>query len=195
MICTIIEWIKSNDSLITLLFSLVVMISTVVYAILTKKLVNETIIMRRIQTDPKIMIDISPTEHQAYLFNFLIENIGKSAAVNITFRLIDEPDFKNNKKISQYSFIQKGIKAMSPNEKFKTFLFSTINEDITFTDNQFTIIVEYEDLNKRKYSENIIFDLEYLNDLKYVNSDPIHIISDNIKKIEKSLTKISNKTN
>jgi len=57
-----INWINSNGPILSLLFSFVVMASTVVYAYLTAKLVKETMRMRKVQTEPFLQAIIEPHE-------------------------------------------------------------------------------------------------------------------------------------
>jgi hypothetical protein len=54
----IIEIINQNSGLMTLLFSGVVAVSTLIYAILTWQLVSETRKTREAQTEPKIEVRI-----------------------------------------------------------------------------------------------------------------------------------------
>jgi hypothetical protein len=110
----LIEWIKNNEAIITLFFSFLVAISTVVYAILTRKMVKKTILTRRLQTDPKIIMDIISYDDHPYLFNMIIANIGNSPAVNIKFNILNEPDIKKSKKLSEYIFIKNGIDFFVP---------------------------------------------------------------------------------
>ena len=106
----IINCIINNGILINMFSSLVIAIATVFYVILTIKLVSENIKNRRIQIDPKIMLDIIPDSTHPFLLNFFLENIGNGIALNIRFTIICEPEFKKSKKLSEYGFIKNGLK-------------------------------------------------------------------------------------
>ncbi|MDR2601685.1 MAG: hypothetical protein LBC53_04445 [Spirochaetaceae bacterium] len=79
----ILEWINNNNVLIDLFSTFVTALATVFYVILTIKLVSENVKNRRMQTDPKIVMDIIPDATHPYLLNFVIENIGNGATLKI----------------------------------------------------------------------------------------------------------------
>jgi len=89
------EFINQNNGFFSILFSAVVAIATVIYAILTWKLVEETRKIRKIQTEPKISIDIQPKEDSIHFIDMIIQNIGLGPAYNIKFTI--NPDFENIK--------------------------------------------------------------------------------------------------
>jgi hypothetical protein len=182
-----LEILKENNELITLLFSSLVTLSTVIYAWLTRRLVNETIIMRRIQTDPRIQIDITHDNNHPYLINIIVQNIGGSVAKDIRFKIKSEPEPKNDKRLSQYVFMQKGISSLSPGANFKTLYYSTIDEGIDITKKLIELEVEYFDLKKRKYIENNIFDLSYLEDLTVAHTELLYEINKTLKKINDTI--------
>jgi hypothetical protein len=64
-----------------------VTISTVVYSILTGKLVSETTKMRQVQTEPKIEITIKPFDFAINIVRLHVRNIGLGPAINVTFNM------------------------------------------------------------------------------------------------------------
>jgi len=50
----VIGWLNANAALVSLFFSGVVAAATVVYAVLTSRLVTETWALRRAETDPQV---------------------------------------------------------------------------------------------------------------------------------------------
>ena len=67
-ITSLFDYLNQNNGAITVIFTAVVAIATVVYAILTWKLVSETRMMREVQTEPKISAIIQPKD---YWLNFI----------------------------------------------------------------------------------------------------------------------------
>ena len=185
MVC----WINQYTSVITLTFSMLVTASTIVYAFLTRKLVSETIIMRRIQTDPNIQINIIYDEIHPFLTNFIIENVGNSVAKNVSFSVISEPKINKNKELREYGFIKNGLVSLSPHTKLKTLYLNTVNEGIEIADKEIIIEVKYEDLRKRKYFEKFIFDLSYIGDIKIAQTDPLYNINNTLKEMNNKLEK------
>jgi hypothetical protein len=164
----IIDWIKTNNTL-TDLFSA---FATVFYVVLTIKLVSENVKNRRIQTDPKIVMDIILDATHPFLLNIILENVGNGVALNIRFLIKNEPKLKKSKNISDYGFIKNGLKSLSGKAKYKSFLLNTLNEGLELTKELILIDIKYEDIYKRKYSEEVIFDLSYLEDIVYSHTEP-----------------------
>ena len=81
----ILHFLNQNAGVLSLIFSGVVTISTVVYAILTAKLVSETRKIREVQTEPKIQITLKPFEFAISCIRLHIKNIGFGLAKNIIF--------------------------------------------------------------------------------------------------------------
>jgi hypothetical protein len=77
------KWIIENQVTITLAISAAAALATIIYSVFTFILVNETIKLRKIETDPDIIIYLEP--FQANFVNMIIKNIGRGAATNITF--------------------------------------------------------------------------------------------------------------
>jgi len=194
----IINWINCNSTFINLLSTLVVAIATVFYVILTIRLVAESVKNRRLQIDPKIVMNILPDEHDIYFLNFIIENVGNGIALNIKFKINNEFKVKTSKKLSDFILIQNGLKTMHGRTKYKSLFSFTIEEDLQIFKEPMTIDIEYEDIYKRKYVEKIIFDLSYLSDISRLRNKPEDKILKEMKEISKSLknmTEIMRKKN
>lgn len=75
-----INWPIENQGLVTLIFTAVVTLSTVVYAVLTAILVIETQRMRRAQTEPRLSAYFAPIEEIVNFGHLYIKNIGLGPA-------------------------------------------------------------------------------------------------------------------
>jgi hypothetical protein len=84
--------LNQNLGIISLVFAGVVAISTIIYALLTWKLVNETSKLREFQTEPRISLSVELDQNTVTLMDLTIENIGHGPAYTIAFEIF--PDFK-----------------------------------------------------------------------------------------------------
>jgi len=82
----LIAYLNNNNGFFSLIFSFFVMVSTIIYAILTIILVNETRKMRKIQTEPKIQVILETFETSVNTIKLNIKNIGQGPALNIFFK-------------------------------------------------------------------------------------------------------------
>ena len=57
-----LNFLNQNGGTLTVIFSFIVAISTVVYAILTWKLTSETTKMREAQTTPNVLVTVEPED-------------------------------------------------------------------------------------------------------------------------------------
>jgi hypothetical protein len=188
-----LEFIKENNVIITLIFSGIVMLSTIVYAMLTWKLVKETKQMRISQYEPYIMFYLSKGETDTHLIFLNIINIGQGVGRNVTFEIIEDPMLKEA-PITSLSFFTKGVKYFPPKKEYRHYLGSwqgMEKEDILSLN---TIIkVCYEDIFKKKKEE--VFSLSFSDieiDAKFTPPETyIGMIGYNLKKIEESIGKLN----
>jgi len=112
----------TSKDVIEILFSFIVTCSTVVYAILTWKLVKETKKQRRAITEPIIDVGLQRNEEDEHIFELYVVNLGFGIATNIKFKILKdfEIGLGLNKKLSEIGFFKNGIRALSPNKKYKT---------------------------------------------------------------------------
>ena len=188
-----LEIIKENQVLITLLFSGIVMLSTIVYAILTWKLVSETRQARISQYEPYIMFYLSKGETiTEYLFLNII-NTGQGVAKNVKFEILEDPMFKST-KIADNSFFGKGIKYFPPQKNYRHFLGSWQGlEKEEILSRNLKIKASYIDIFKKKYEE--VFELSFSDaeiDGKFTPPETyIGMISYELGKINSSIQKLS----
>ncbi|MBI5778974.1 MAG: hypothetical protein HZA49_05915 [Planctomycetes bacterium] len=95
-----LEFLNQNSGAFNLLFSFLVSLATIVYAILTWRLVSETRKIREIQIDPKISINIQPKEEAKSFIEMVIKNIGLGPAYNISFELSNDFEHEKGKYLS-----------------------------------------------------------------------------------------------
>ena len=84
---TLFEFLTKNSGALSILFSAAVTVATVVYAILTWKLVTETRLLREAQTEPRIEITAQPFETAYNLLRLQVRNTGLGPAQRLRFRI------------------------------------------------------------------------------------------------------------
>ena len=102
--------------------TVVVAIATVVIAVLTwkytswtRRLVEETQLLRRAQTAPHISLYLEWSSLKTFIAYLIVRNDGFRQARDLSFEA--DPDFhiSPNRKLSGYMFMQ-GLPALQPNE-------------------------------------------------------------------------------
>jgi hypothetical protein len=178
------------ESILTIIFSALVAFSTVIYAVLTWKLVNETIKLRKAQTEPKISIRIEPNENCMFYCDMIIENIGLGPAYNINFEL--DPDIKDfhKKALSDLNLIKNGIKYLAPGTK-RQFFFAQFSEESKETKkfrDSFQIKAFYKNSQNETIDDCFTIDFSEFSGISKLGDAPLHTIAKSLDKIEKKIS-------
>ncbi len=117
---TMIKWLIENQSLATLIFTAVVTLSTVVYAVLTAILVIETTRMRRAQTEPRLSAYFEPIEEFVNFGHLYIKNIGLGPAFDIRISIKSEGSITGSesllKDFIKVKAFEKGLNYLGPDQ-------------------------------------------------------------------------------
>ena len=99
-----------------IVFSGTVAASTVVYAVLTWRLVSETRSLRKAQTDPQLSVSVESDRGDPNgRVDLVIRNHGGGAAQNITLEFEGDPThFSETRPIDQVGMIANGIRYLEP---------------------------------------------------------------------------------
>lgn len=187
-----LEFLNQNSGAFSMVFSAVVAFATVVYAILTWKLVSETKKMREAQTEPKISVIVQPTEEWINAIDMIIQNIGLGPAYNVKFKV--EPDFEytEGKFLSELGFIKDGLRYLAPSQKLQIFLTSMADNFEEKVKKSFKIKVAYQNsIGGKKYEDSYTIDFSQFIGLRHLGEPPLYKISKNIEKIQKDIHHLS----
>ncbi len=187
----ILNSITLNKEAITLVFSLVITISTVVYALLTWKLTSETRRMRKTQTEPKISIYLKPCQVSMLFFDLVIKNIGLGVAYNVKFKVLEEFDISEDRKLSEIDFIKEGINYMPPDYSVETYFLHILGQYERIIDKKIKIKITYKNSEGRGLSEIINLNMSQFKGIQKIVSDPLNKIAKNIESLQKDIHYIS----
>lgn len=189
-------FLDDYSSALTLLFSFVVAFSTVVYAILTWKLVSETRKMREAKIKPHISIFFEQSESIGSIgvLDMLIQNIGEGPAYDLHFSV--NPDFELiNSKMSEVGFIKNGLRYLAPNQKIIFFLTTVYGKNKQKIETSFNIEVTYKDVLKKIYTDEFFIDLSQFSGLSQAGTPPLIRIAKSVESIEESIDYLSSELN
>nr|WP_302824780.1 hypothetical protein [Hafnia alvei] len=191
----VLNFLNENSGALTVLFTGVVTISTVVYSILTGKLVSETTKMRQVQTEPKIEVTIKSFDNAINIVRLHIRNIGLGPAINVTFNLkvisggqiaqvlVDE--------FTKSNFLNIGLKYFGPGQErysHYTQLTQQYNEKI---ESVLAIEISYQSTTGVKYIEQSIIDMSELKGAYQLGTPNLYSMAKSLEKIQKDISKIA----
>lgn len=206
-----LEYLNHNSGGFNVIFSGLVAVATIVYALLTWKLVSETRKMREAQTEPNIIITIQPSEEWINFIDIIIQNIGLGPAYIIKFETSPDFEYEKGKSLSELGIMKQGLKILAPNQKYKFFLTNMletwaektitpetgeekITQHETFAEKiktQFDIKVTYQNSIGKKYEYTYPIDFTHLAGLIQTGTHPLYKISENIEDIKKDIHSLS----
>lgn len=190
----VLDFLNTNSGALTVLFTGVVTISTVVYSILTGKLVSETTKMRQVQTEPKIEVTIKPFDFAINIVRLHVRNIGLGPAINVTFNLktisggqiaqtlVDE--------FAKANFLKIGLKYFGPGQErysHYTQLTQQYNEKI---ESVLVIEISYQSTTGVKYLEQSVIDMSELKGAYQLGTPNLYSMAKSLEKIQKDISHI-----
>ena len=113
----------STESIIQIILSLALVISAIVSAVITWKMLNESRKMRLQKIEPHVIAFLKVTEDHSVL-SLIFQNIGEGCAKNVKVKVIKDY-YKFNKEeypISSHSFMKNGLTIMPPQYKCTYYL-------------------------------------------------------------------------
>lgn len=186
----VLDFLNQNSGALAIVFSAVVAITTVVYAILTWKLVSETKKMRKSQTEPHVSVNIQPKEESIYFIEMIVENIGLGPAYNVKFEVDPDFEYEKGKFLSNLGFVKNGLKYFAPNQKLKFFLTSVAEDFEEKTKKPFKINISYEDNTGEIHEDKYPINFSELRGLRQLGEPPLEKIAENIKNMHNDINQL-----
>lgn len=187
--------LNQNSGAIQVLFSGLVTVATVVYAILTWSLVRETTRMRKAQTDAKVMVGVNCRKETINFLDFYIVNEGMGPAYDIKFKLscssVGEGDTSIVTKLNELGFIQKGIDYLSAKQEIRTFLTSMLENFEAKIQTVVKVEASYRTGAGDVVKDNYIIDFSVFRGLNQLGEPDLYKIAKSIEKIEKNIEHLS----
>jgi hypothetical protein len=193
-----LDFLNANSGAFNLLFSFVVAAATVVYARLTHHLVSKTRRMRKAQTDPELVVRIQPNETWINLIEFVVENNGAGAALDVRLTAVPDFEYEKGKRLSEFGIFKHGIRMLAPRQSVKTFLMSVVGEtdEIKNLESrfQFKVTAQYKTPGGDEATRHFQIDLLHLIGLVQLGQPPLLSIAKSIEAMEKTVASVISNT-
>ncbi len=144
------------DQILTLIFSGIVAISTVVYAILTSRLVKETRATRLLQTTPDVQVYLEKAETNAHLVYFIIENFGFGKACDVKFSIVEDFKFyeSDRLRIANMGSVKHGLISFYTGQRFKYYFTNLLEDFENKINDRMEIQVSFTDIFNNEYKRS-----------------------------------------
>lgn len=186
-----IQWLIDNNALVTLVFSAVVTISTVVYAVLTARLVSETSRMRQAQTEPKLSVYFEPKE-ELVNFGFLyIKNIGLGPAYEIRVSMKSEGSVSGSesliKDFVKVKAFERGLNYLGPGQVLRSGFTSMVENYEDKIGAVLHISLDYKSADGSTKKEVCRVDFSELEGYGGLGKPHLYSIAQSLEKIQKDI--------
>jgi hypothetical protein len=185
------DFLNQNSGALIVIFTTIVAVSTIVYALLTYVLVNETRKMRHAQTEPRLDIICKPREEWIALIDIVIKNIGLGPAYGIKFDIISLTKGKITteliKELKEKKFLSTGLNYLSPGQEISSFFTNTHEKFEEKMVSQILIKVSYKNASGQKYRDRYVIDLSEFKGMQKIGEPPLYKIAKNIEAIKKDI--------
>lgn len=191
----VLDFLNNNSGALTVLFTAVVTISTVIYSVLTGKLVSETKRMRQVQTEPKIEVTIKSFDFAVHIVRLHIRNIGLGPAINVKF----DPKVLSGEQAAQdlldeftrSNFFKIGLNYFGPGqERYSHYTQMTQGHDGKI-ESVLAIEISYESTTGVKYKEQAMIDMSELKGEYQLGTPNLYSIAKSLEKIQKDISHIT----
>lgn len=190
----IIAYLNSNSGALTVVFTAVVTISTVAYALLTRSLVSETKKMREVQTEPRIEITLKPLDFAINIVRLRVRNIGLGPAKNIRFTSNISSGGEGAEKLlvefNKANFLIAGLKYFGPGHELHAGYTDITKDFDAKVASVFVYHIEYESVAGKKYRDQITIDVSELQGMNQLGKPNLYAIAQSIETIQKEFSHV-----
>jgi hypothetical protein len=190
-----IQWLIENQDFATLLFTAVVAISTVVYALLTAFLVRETAQMRRAQTEPRLSAYFLPKEEFVNFGHLYIKNIGLGPAFDIRVSIAPEGSLAGSKLLLKdflkVKAFEKGLNYLGPGQILRSGFTSMVENYQEKINAVLHVSLSYKSADGTKKSETFRVDFSELEGYGSLGKPHLYSIAQSLEKIQGDIHHLS----
>ena len=190
----IFGFLNEYSEALTVIFTAVVTLSTVVYAILTWRLVSETRRLREVQTEPKIHITLNSLDFLINITRLKIENIGLGSARNLKIDPLAISGGESAQRLledfTKSNFFKTGLRHFGPGQIIYS-LYTDMRQDLEGkAASVLSFKLHYENDFGEKYEDEIIIDMsEMKSDYRF--KPHLYEIAKSLEAIQKDIHHLS----
>ncbi|BCN39209.1 hypothetical protein ALDI51_25280 [Alicycliphilus denitrificans] len=191
----ILGFLNENSGALTVLFTAVVTIATAVYAALTWILVQETRMMREVQTEPKLQVTVNSFDFAIHIVRLHIRNVGLGPALNVAFKpKVLSGGASAERLLAEFTdvnFFGVGLKHFGPGQE-RVSAYTQLTED---HDGKIASVlaleVTYGSATGKQYSDVLVVDMSELKGSYQLGKPHAYAIAQSLEKMQKDIHHLS----
>lgn len=187
----VIQWLNQNSGVLTLVFTAVVAIATVFYVLLTRQLVNETMAMRRIQSEPQLELTLQSVPVAMSILRLHLRNVGMGPATDIRITATPlEGGATANVILDGFmkvGFMKRGLSYLGPHQEVYSGYSNALEVGKLMWGCVLEIKVDFRGPDKALREERWIIDFSEHQGNYRLGTPPLEKIEDHLEQISKDL--------
>ncbi|MEW6608910.1 MAG: hypothetical protein AB1414_15940 [bacterium] len=192
---SILNFLNQNSGALMAIFTAIVTLSTIVYAVLTGVLVHETRKMRHAQTEPRVDVTYRSRDEWIALIDIVVKNIGLGPAYDVKFEITPLTQGEVAKKLvnelQERNFLKTGLNYLSPGQKISSFFTNASEKFDEKMTSQVLIKTSYKSSTGKKYFNEYVVDLSEIKGIERIGEPPLYKIAKNIEAIKKDINQFA----
>lgn len=191
----LLNFLNDNSGAFNVLFSAVVAIATVVYAVLTARLVRETERLRAAATEPALEVTYRSCDEAMSLLEIVIKNIGSGPAYGIRFAFTADSTTPGAesllKPLRELKSFQTGLNVLLPRQEFTSYWTDIRQQFEEKTKTIVTVTTTCRSATGDGYERTHVVDLSELQGVSRVGTPPLLSIARHVQKLQEDVHKLA----
>lgn len=191
----ILAFLEQHSTALTVAFSATVTVATVVYAVLTWRLVKETRQLRKVQTDPRIQIEIDSLDIALHIVRLRISNIGQGPALDLNFssKVLEGADSAESllSEFTEMNFFRTGISYLGPGGARYSGFTEMTNDHEGKIASKVSFDLTYKSVTGAKIKDTIVIDMAEYKGTYRLGTPHLYSIAQTLQKLEKSIANVA----
>jgi len=190
----IIDFLNKNAGTLNVIFTGVVTVATAVYAALTWKLVNETRLMREVQTEPKLAVTLHSIDEAIHIVRLHFRNVGQGPALAVKFSArVEVGNEVSSALLDEFikpNFFKTGLAYLGPGQE-RLSMYTQLNEN---HDAKLSTVlafdVECTSVTGKKYKDTLVVDMSEYKGTHQLGKPHMYAIAQSLEKLQKDVYRL-----
>jgi hypothetical protein len=185
------HWLNANAGAVTAMMSVILVIVTTVYVILTRQLVltNRDIVDR--SSRPEIAVTLSPDPMHWPIFDLVIQNVGRGPAREIKLGTSSDLKVLNQHPIMEAGPFRTGVPLLVPNEAWRFPLVLARGSWADLAATPLVIQASWSDNEARRYERTFVLDFGQFEHFHVLGQPPLKTLADAVEKIQREIENLA----
>lgn len=88
---TVVDWLNDHNGLVTAIATVLLALTTIYYAYVTRGLLKENVLLRRASDQPQMVAFVTPHNEIGSIVDMIVQNVGTGPAYDVSIELIGNP--------------------------------------------------------------------------------------------------------